>query len=64
LIYPQCQHPGCAFSKAGTKGPCTGTDGILSYDELTSIRNNKKLTPIYDNVAEVNYFVYDNDQWV
>jgi chitinase len=28
---PHCTDPGCTFSGAGAKGPCTDTEGILTY---------------------------------
>ena len=64
LSDPNCRTPGCPFTAAGKAGSCTGTAGILSYQELTAIRDTKKVPVSTDSDAQVVYFTYDNDQWV
>ncbi|GAW17403.1 hypothetical protein ANO14919_068600 [Xylariales sp. No.14919] len=59
-----CTSPGCPFSAAGKKGPCTDTDGILSFKEISDIRSQYNLMTVDDKVAKVNYFTYNQDQWV
>ena len=65
-----CSKPGCAFSGASKPGPCSATEGILSYYEIKNILNGastKKrdaITPTHDEKSAVNYFTFDNDQWV
>jgi chitinase len=43
---------------------CTGTPGILSYDEIEQVLNTYQLTTVYDNDAGVNYFSWSHNQWV
>jgi len=63
-----CSKPGCAFSDASKPGPCSATEGILSYYEIKNILNEastKKrdaITPTHDEKSAVNYFTFDNDQ--
>lgn len=59
-----CWKPGCDFSSAGSKGPCTATEGILSYKEISQIRKNAGGTAYLDKEAAVRYMVYDDDSWV
>ncbi|KAI3338994.1 carbohydrate-binding module family 18 [Ustulina deusta] len=64
LADKSCTSPGCPFSAAGNQGPCTQQPGILSYKEITDIRSQYNLVTVDDTVAEVNYFTYDQNQWV
>jgi hypothetical protein len=70
LADTSCTAPGCQFSGAGKKGPCTDTGGILGYYEIQNIINgagSKKRAapvPIHDEASAVNYLVFDDDQWI
>ncbi|CAG8001645.1 unnamed protein product [Penicillium salamii] len=64
-----CTKPGCAFKGASDAGPCSDTAGMLAYYEIASILqgNSKKratITPVHDKEAAVNYFTFDDNQWV
>jgi chitinase len=64
LSAASCWKPGCEFSSAGAKGPCTATEGILSYREISQIRKDTGGTAYLDKEAAVRYMVYDDDSWV
>ncbi|SMQ53701.1 unnamed protein product [Zymoseptoria tritici ST99CH_3D7] len=70
LADPSCIEPGCPFSGASRKGPCTKTGGILGYYEIQNIikgADSKKratVSPVHDEASAVNYLVFDNDQWI
>ncbi|KAI1119842.1 hypothetical protein F5Y10DRAFT_283740 [Nemania abortiva] len=64
LADKSCTSPGCPFSAPGNQGPCSQQPGILSYKEITDIRNQYNLVTVDDDVAKVDYFTYDQDQWV
>ncbi|CAG8071629.1 unnamed protein product [Penicillium olsonii] len=59
-----CWKPGCEFSDPGAKGPCTDTEGILSYREISQIRKDTRGTAYLDKEAGVRYMVYNKDSWV
>ncbi|KAJ5572619.1 hypothetical protein N7450_009603 [Penicillium hetheringtonii] len=64
-----CTKPGCPFSSASDPGPCSETSGILAYYEIMSILQDKSLKqttiePTHDKGAAVNYFTFDNNQWI
>lgn len=64
-----CTKPGCAFSGASDAGPCSNTGGMLAYYEIMSILqgNSTKraiISPTHDKEAAVNYFTFDDNQWV
>ena len=64
-----CTKPGCPFSSASDPGPCSETSGILAYYEIMSILQDKSLKqttiePTHDKEAAVNYFTFDNNQWI
>ncbi|TGO53519.1 hypothetical protein BOTNAR_0293g00090 [Botryotinia narcissicola] len=63
---PPEKTPGCQFSGASAKGPCTGEGGILGYFEIQDILNdpNQKIDVKYDEAAAINYFTYNTDQWI
>jgi chitinase len=61
---PQCDRPGCRFSKGGNPGECTGTEGYLSYAEIKSMLERTGATPIHDNETMTKYVRFDNNQWV
>lgn len=69
LANPSCTTPGCPFSGASDKGPCTGEGGILGHYEIQAILKSatsrkRALTPVYDKKAAVKYVTFDKDQWV
>ncbi|KAI3272712.1 CAZyme family GH18 [Penicillium roqueforti] len=64
---PSCFQPGCRFSGAGAKGPKTDTAGILSFGEIQDLiaSNKGSIFTTYDNVAGVNYMVYNEGKsWI
>jgi chitinase len=64
LADSSCNTPGCVFSAGGNAGPCTGTSGILSNAEITTIISQNSLTPSFDPVAAVKWITWDSNQWV
>ncbi|KAJ4003710.1 hypothetical protein NW766_012161 [Fusarium irregulare] len=64
LSNPSCNKPGCKFSGAADKGPCTNEGGILGYFEIQDILKKHKVNKIHDKEAAVNYFSYNKDQWI
>ncbi|PYI36201.1 hypothetical protein BP00DRAFT_453217 [Aspergillus indologenus CBS 114.80] len=75
LADPDCTAPGCPFGGAANPGECTDTAGILGYFEIMDIldgkttsgskkRSDKEVTLVHDEKDAVNYFVYNDDQWV
>lgn len=70
LADPSCKTPGCPFCGASKRGPCSNTGGMLAYYEIMSIlqggsgKKRSKITPVHDKEAAVNYFTFDNDQWI
>ncbi|KAL5045879.1 hypothetical protein BDW71DRAFT_207868 [Aspergillus fruticulosus] len=63
---PSCVEPGCAFTAGGNPGPCTQTEGMLSYDEIMDIIDDPSRNPMVwlDSAAAVKIAVYDDNQWV
>ncbi|KAF2723824.1 glycoside hydrolase family 18 protein [Polychaeton citri CBS 116435] len=60
-----CGAPGCEFKGAANAGECTGAGGILGFFEIQDIlKNGKGIQKIHDAEAAVNYFTYDDNQWV
>ncbi|KAJ5705359.1 hypothetical protein N7536_001048 [Penicillium majusculum] len=59
-----CISPGCAFSGAGTAGPCTNSPGTLSYKEITEAIDEYSAVTFYDEDDAVEYAIFDDDQWV
>jgi chitinase len=69
LADPSCTKPGCPFSGASEKGPCTGEGGILGHYEIQAILKSetsrkRALKPVHDKEAAVKYITFDKDQWV
>ena len=71
LTDPSCTTPGCPFSGASRPGPCTNTGGYLGYYEIAALLGKqgasslkRAIQPIHDKTAAVNYFTFDNDQWI
>lgn len=67
---PKCTKPGCPFSGASDAGPCSNTGGMLAYYEIMSLLqgpSSKKRASgnkVHDKEAAVNYFTFNDDQWV
>lgn len=64
-----CAKPGCAFKGPSYAGPCSDTAGMLAYYEISSIlqgtsKKRATITPVHDKEAAVNYFTFDDNQWV
>ncbi|KAL4984435.1 hypothetical protein BDW68DRAFT_193691 [Aspergillus falconensis] len=59
----KCTTPGCPFKGGAVKGACTKNSGTLSYSEITDVLASHNITPIYDEVAGVKYFTWNEDQW-
>ncbi|KAF9249765.1 CAZyme family GH18 [Penicillium roqueforti] len=71
LADKSCTKPGCPFKGASSPGPCSDTGGILAYYEIQAILDGTSssskrstITPIHDKNDAVNYFTFDDDQWV
>jgi len=63
LSDPNCKVAGCPMSGGGTKGPCTGGVGFLSYGEIDYLIQSKGLTPKYNSTSKTMTLVYEN-QWI
>ncbi|EED17282.1 class V chitinase, putative [Talaromyces stipitatus ATCC 10500] len=61
-----CTAPGCPFTSGAKAGPCSRTEGMLSYDEIMDIIDDPSRNPTVwlDSAAAVKIAVYDDDQWV
>ncbi|KAJ8128780.1 hypothetical protein O1611_g4852 [Lasiodiplodia mahajangana] len=59
-----CWKPGCRFHGPGAAGPCTGTPGILSYREITQIRETTGATAFLDTNAAARYLIYGDGSWI
>jgi chitinase len=65
LLDPSCDKPGCLFSGASNPGPCSDAGGILAYYEIMdALKADQSIKPTHDSEAAVNYFKFDNDQWI
>ncbi|KAB8227369.1 uncharacterized protein BDW43DRAFT_323913 [Aspergillus alliaceus] len=70
LADPNCKTPGCPFSGASDAGPCSNTGGMLAYYEIMSLlqgssaKKRATITPTHDKEAAVNYFTFDDNQWI
>ncbi|KUL82513.1 hypothetical protein ZTR_10626 [Talaromyces verruculosus] len=72
LADTSCTKPGCPFKGAPSPGPCSGTGGFLAYYEIMDVLNSASasskrsttITPVHDTTDAVNYFTFDDDQWV
>ncbi|KZW01443.1 hypothetical protein EXIGLDRAFT_789286 [Exidia glandulosa HHB12029] len=67
LSDPTCSQPGCPFAGPAPGGPCTASDGTLSFAEIqdilaTSSRDGNVMVniPVYDQEAQVKYVVYNS----
>lgn len=60
---PACKTPGCPFKGGAQPGACSENSGTLSYREITEVLISKDLKPVYDEVAGVKYFSWDDNQW-
>lgn len=72
LADTSCTTPGCPFKGASNPGPCSNTGGILAYYEIMDVLNGASasskrsttITPVHDKTDAVNYFTFDDDQWI
>lgn len=44
--------------------PCSQASGILDYQEINDIINQKKLKPTWDHTAGVKWVSWNSTQWV
>ncbi|KAK4108057.1 glycoside hydrolase family 18 protein [Canariomyces notabilis] len=61
---PSCDRPGCGFSGPGNKGFCSGEAGYMSYQDIERVLKMSHNPVVTDEKETVNYFRYDDDQWV
>lgn len=63
---PSCIHPDgiCRFSDGGIPGSCSGTEGVLTYDEVASRNSTLDVMTFYDAENTVKYNVFGGSQWV
>lgn len=54
----------CQFSAGADAGPCSGTAGILDYQEITDVITQYNLDPIWDKTAGVKWITWKGNQWV
>lgn len=59
-----CTAPGCPFSGNPTPGSCSDNAGTLAYFEIQDLIKSKKPKVIHEKKDAVNYFVYDEEQWI
>jgi hypothetical protein len=45
-------------------GDCSGTAGILLYDEIASRNASLDVRTVYDAKSTVKYNVYNGNQWM
>jgi hypothetical protein len=45
-------------------GDCSGTAGILLYDEIVSRNTSLDVRTVYDVKSTVKYNVYNGNQWM
>ncbi|EIN13198.1 bacteriodes thetaiotaomicron symbiotic chitinase [Punctularia strigosozonata HHB-11173 SS5] len=67
LSDPTCSTPGCLFSGPAPGGPCTQSDGTLSFAEIQDIirmNGTSDTNIVYDAIAQVKYVTYDTNNWV
>lgn len=67
LSDPSCSKPGCLFSGPGAKGPCTDTEGILSYKGMPQLQfthhsDSNLLAEIQDILARTKAKPYYDDK--
>jgi chitinase len=41
-----------------------GQAGVLSFDEIETLKRDSQLSTVYDEDAEIKYMVWNDDQWV
>lgn len=59
-----CAEAGCPFSGAAAPGACTDSAGTLAYFEIQDIIARESPQIHHDEEAAVNYFKFDDNQWV
>ncbi|KAI1203503.1 hypothetical protein F5X97DRAFT_330179 [Nemania serpens] len=63
---PSCNEPNgvCQFSGGADAGPCSGTSGILDYQEIEDVISQYNPEPVWDKAAGVKWITWNNDQWI
>ncbi|KAI8946203.1 hypothetical protein F4801DRAFT_593529 [Xylaria longipes] len=63
---PSCNEPNgvCQFSGGADPGPCSGTSGILDYQEIEDVISQYNPEPTWDKAAGVKWITWNNDQWI
>jgi hypothetical protein len=56
--------PLCTFSGPGFAGDCTNEPGILSYNEVLSMKDELSAKVEYDDVSSVKWMTYGSNQWI
>ncbi|KAI9730799.1 MAG: hypothetical protein M1818_008079 [Claussenomyces sp. TS43310] len=66
LKNPSCNTPNgvCQFSGGADAGPCSGTAGILDYQEIMDVISQHSLKPTWDKTAGVKWITWNDNQWV
>ncbi|KAK6000837.1 hypothetical protein QM012_003562 [Aureobasidium pullulans] len=66
LTDPSCNTPNgiCQFSGGADPGPCSGTSGILTDQEIQDIINQYNVEPVHDEKAGVKWITWNSNQWV
>ncbi|ETS88166.1 hypothetical protein PFICI_01994 [Pestalotiopsis fici W106-1] len=61
-----CYEPNgvCEFSSGGRAGTCSGTVGILTYQEIAARNSSLDVHTFYNETSTVKFNVYDGDQWI
>jgi chitinase len=71
-----CTEPGCGqmYCKFSNDSPhfdtfmltssSQGQAGVLSFDEIETLKRDSQLSTVYDEDAEIKYMVWNDDQWV
>ncbi|KAI1734037.1 glycosyl hydrolases family 18-domain-containing protein [Xylaria scruposa] len=63
---PSCDKPNgvCQFNSGAEAGPCSGTSGILDYQEIEDVINKYNPEVVWDKDAGVKWITWNNDQWI
>lgn len=63
---PSCKTPNgvSQLSAEADAGPCSGTAGILDYQEISDVNTKHDLKPTWDKTACVKWITWNRNQWV
>ncbi|TGJ83730.1 hypothetical protein E0Z10_g5022 [Xylaria hypoxylon] len=63
---PSCNEPNgvCQFSGGADAGPCSGTSGILDYQEIEDVIDKYNPEVVWDKDAGVKWITWNNNQWI